>query len=327
MKLSNSDKLAREPESLQENLLRSQARHLESMREDLLRGERKALLEKCRRIAVVGASADPDSSSYLSIEKFLGLGLEVVPILPGYQDFLGIVCYDHLRDVPGDVDIVQVYSRAAMDLAALAHEAVEKGAKLLWLEEGHAGPEIKKILAASGVPLVEGESLEKEYIKHFLFVFAERRLSGTERRPVKVRDFMTVHPVTVKPSDAIKEALDKIEKGKFRHLPVVDGDGNLVGIISDRDIRLIHPSPLFVRPDHAPAQLLMIKVRQAAVLNPVVIGPDASLEEATKLILHWEVGALPVVDEGNVLVGIITYADLLREFLAREKREWGKRSR
>ena len=290
------------------------------MREDLLRGERKVLLEKCRRIAVVGASADPDSSSYLSIEKFLGLGLEVIPILPGYQEYLGLPCYDHLRDVPGDVDIVQVYPRAAMDLAALAHEAVEKGAKLLWLEEGHAGPEIKKILAASGVPLVEGESLEKEYIKHFLFVFAERRLSGTERRPVKVRDFMTVHPVTVKPSDAIKEALDKIEKGKFRHLPVVDGDWKLVGMISDRDIRLIHPSPLFVRPEHAPAQLLMIKVRQAAVLNPVVIGPDASLEEATKLILRWEVGALPVVDEGNVLVGIITYADLLREFLARDKK-------
>ena len=305
---------------MQESLATRQTGHLKSMHGDLLKRQRKALLEKCRRIAVVGASADPDSSSYLSIEKFLGLGLEVVPIFAGRRDFLGLVCYDRLRDVPGAVDIVQVYSRAAMDLAALAHEAVEKGAKLLWLEEGHAGPEIKKILAASGVPLVEGESLEKEYIKHFLFVFAERRLSGTERRPVKVREFMTMHPVTVKPSDAIKEALDKIEKGKFRHLPVVDGDGKLVGIISDRDIRLIHPSPLFVRPEHAPAQLLMIKVRQAAVLNPVVIGPEASLEEATKLILHWEVGALPVVNKEGVLVGIITYADLLREFLARDKK-------
>jgi CBS domain-containing protein len=44
-------------------------------------------------------------------------------------------------------------------------------------------------------------------------------------------------------------------------------------------------------------------------------------------VLNWEVGALPVVNEEGVLVGIITYADLLREFLAREKREWGKRSR
>jgi len=64
---------------------------------------------------------------------------------------------------------------------------------------------------------------------------------------------------------------------------------------------------------------VVLKVRQAAVLNPVVIGPDVSLEEATKLILHWEVGALPVVNKEGVLVGIVTYADLLREFLAREK--------
>ena len=53
--------------------------------------------------------------------------------------------------------------------------------------------------------------------------------------------------------------------------------------------------------------------------NPVVIGPDALLEEAAKLVLNWEVGALPVVNEEGVLVGIITYADLLREFLARDK--------
>lgn len=297
------------------------------MRENLLRRQRKELLGKCRRIAIVGVSTDPDSRSYLSIEKFLGLGLEVIPILPGCRNYLGLPCYDRLTDVPGDVDVVQVYPGAGTNLEALASEAVEKSAMVLWIEEGHASPEVKKLLAVSGVQLVEHESLEREYIKHFLFVFAERTPSGTETRSVTVRECMTTHPVTVKPSDAIKEALDKIEKGKFRHLPVVDGDGKLVGMISDRDIRLIHPSPLFVRPEHAPAQLLMIKVRQAAVLNPVVIGPDASLEEATKLILHWEIGALPVVDKGNVLVGIITYADLLREFLAREKREWGKRSR
>ena len=99
----------------------------------------------------------------------------------------------------------------------------------------------------------------------------------------------------------------------------MDADGKLIGMVSDRDIRLIHPSPLFVQPEHAPAQLLMIKVRQAAVLNPVVVSPDASLEEAARLILRFEVGALPVVGEGDVLVGIITYADLLREFLARDK--------
>src|SRR3989304_2030998 len=136
---------------MQESLATRQTGHLKSMHGDLLKRQRKALLEKCRRIAVVGASADPDSSSYLSIEKFLGLGLEVVPILPGYQEYLGLPCYDHLRDVPGDVDIVQVYPGAELVLAALAREAVGKGVKLFWVEEGQLTPEIRQILAGGGV--------------------------------------------------------------------------------------------------------------------------------------------------------------------------------
>ena len=130
---------------------------------------------------------------------------------------------------------------------------------------------------------------------------------------------MTAHPVTVKPADSLKEALEKMDRGQFRHLPVVDDDGKLVGMVSERDIRLIHPSPLFVRPEHVAGQLFMIKVRQAAILNPISIGPAASLEQAAKLMLRWKVGALPVVGDGGVLVGIITYVDFLRAFLERDK--------
>lgn len=284
-----------------------------------IRRQRKKVLEECRRIAVVGASPDPDSKSYLSIEKLSGLGLEVIPVLPVCQSYLGLPCYNRLAEVPGEIDIVQVYPGAGVDLLQMAKESVQKGARAFWVEEGQADVEIKKLLANSGVQLIEREILEREYIKQALFVFAGRGPSQTERRPVPVSTCMTRHPVTVKPADAIKETLEKMERGHFRHLPVVDDDGKLIGILSDRDIRLIHPSPLFVRPEHAPAQLLMIKVRQVAVFNPVAIGPDASLGEAAKLMLRWEIGALPVVSEGGVLVGIITYADLLREFLAREK--------
>ena len=96
MRLGNSKDLARGTKAMQENLVSRQTGRLRSMREDLLKRQRKVLLEKCRRIAVVGASTDPNSNSYLSIEKFLGLGVEIVPILPGYQDYLGLSCYDHI---------------------------------------------------------------------------------------------------------------------------------------------------------------------------------------------------------------------------------------
>ena len=304
---------------MQESLVSRQARHLESIHEDFLQRQKKGLLEKCRRIAVIGPSPDANSNSYLSIEKFLGMGLEVIPVLPGCQDYLGLPCYDRLRDIPGDVDIVQVYPWDGWSLPAVAREAVGKGARLFWVEGGTADPEIKEILAAGGVRLVEGESLEQEYTKHFLVAFADQTAAARQERSVTVREFMTVHPVTVKPADSLKEALEKMDRGQFRHLPVVDDDGKLVGMVSERDIRLIHPSPLFVRPEHVAGQLFMIKVRQAAILNPISIGPAASLEQAAKLMLRWKVGALPVVGDGGVLVGIITYVDFLRAFLERDK--------
>jgi CBS domain-containing protein len=55
------------------------------------------------------------------------------------------------------------------------------------------------------------------------------------------------------------------------------------------------------------------------VFNPVTIDPEGSIEAAAELMLHWGVGALPVVKDRDVLVGIITYTDLLRELVARAK--------
>src|SRR5215475_2806992 len=81
----------------------------------LFRRQRKAILESCRRIAVVGASDDPNSESFVSIEKLLGSGLEIIPVFPGRESFLGLRCYARLRDVPGKVDIVQVYLSPEMD--------------------------------------------------------------------------------------------------------------------------------------------------------------------------------------------------------------------
>ncbi len=130
---------------------------------------------------------------------------------------------------------------------------------------------------------------------------------------------MTKNPVTVKPGDALNEALDKMKKGGFRHLPVVDEEGKLIGMISDRDIRLIRPSLAFVSSEDAAAQLWSIAVRQAAVFNPVTIPPDAPLEQAAELMLRWEVGGLPVVDKDGKPIGIVTYTDLLREFVAGDK--------
>ena len=104
----------------------------------LLRRQRKEILERCRRIAVIGASADPDSESYITMEKLLGLGLEIIPVFSGRESLLGLRCYSGLRDVPGRIDIVQVYSDSEVNLVELAQEAVDKGVSTLWIEKGMA---------------------------------------------------------------------------------------------------------------------------------------------------------------------------------------------
>jgi acetoin utilization protein AcuB len=286
------------------------------LREYLLRRQRKEVLEKCRRIAILGVDTDPHSASHGRTEKLLAYGVEVAPVLPGCDTYLGVPCYPSLRDVPGDVDIVQVYSSEGIDLLEAAREAVEKGVRAFWVEEGEGGREVQEVLAYGRVQLVEHESLEREYTKHFPFTGPERKPIQTVRAVI-VEKRMTKSPVTVRPRDGIKDAIDKMKRGGFRHLPVVSEEGKLVGMLSDRDIRLIRPSLAFVSREEAAQQLWSTYVEQAAVFDPVTIRPDASLERAAEIMLQWEIGAIPVVIEGNALVGIITYSDLLREFIAR----------
>ncbi|MBI4525059.1 MAG: CBS domain-containing protein [Deltaproteobacteria bacterium] len=284
--------------------------------ENLLRRQRKEVVAKCCRVAVIGLSPDPTSESFVRTEKLLGLGIEVVPVLPGCHTYLGMRCYRRLSDVPGQIDIVQVYLDDSLDIEALAREVVAKRAKAFWVEEGRVEDNVKKIFAESMTQVFEHESLEREYGKHVPASPTTQLANGPTS--VRVRERMTVRPVTVKPLQSIHDAIEKMKKGGFRHLPVVDDRGRLIGMLSDRDIRLVRPSLAFVSHEDAALQLWSTAVRQAAVFDPVTIQPDAPLEQAAELMLRWEIGGLPVVDQKGSLAGIITYTDLLREFIARK---------
>ncbi len=286
----------------------------------LFRRQRKAILENCRRIAVVGASSDPNSPSFISIERLLGMGLEIIPVFPGRESLLGLHCYTHLRDVPGKLDVVQVYPNDGIDYDELAREAVSKDVNTFWLEPGlSASKEVEDILISGRVHLVEYENLEVEYLKHMPFPTGAAPQSRNDRKAVKVKEQMSKNPVTVKPEDGLKDAIWKMEHGHFRHLPVVNEKEKLVGMLTDRDIRLIRPSLAFVNKEDAAAQLWSISVQQAAVFDPITAKPETTLKEAAELMLRWHVGGLPVVDRMDKLVGVITYTDVLREFIGREE--------
>ena len=115
-----------------------------------------------------------------------------------------------------------------------------------------------------------------------------------------------------------------MERGRFRHLPVVDGTGKLIGMLSDRDVRWIRPSLAFADKEEANVQLWSTSVQQAAVFEPVKVTPETTVKEAAGLMFRWQVGGLPVVGDKDKLIGIITYTDLLREFVAHGQSDYGR---
>jgi uncharacterized protein len=165
----------------------------------LFRRQRKAILENCCRIAVIGASADPNSASFVMMERLLGLGLEIIPVFPGRESLLGLRCYARLGDIPGRVDLAQVYPSSGIHLTQVALDAVEKGVDTLWIENGMAAsPEIEEILSNGRVHLVEYESLETEYLKHTPMMTTGVASLRKDRKAAKIKERMTRNPATVK---------------------------------------------------------------------------------------------------------------------------------
>ena len=287
--------------------------------EYIIKRQRKAMLENLGRVAVVGMGTEPLYKSYGLTQKLIQYGIHILPVIPGCAEILGVHCYERLEDVPGAVDVIQVYPQPGLDLLLVAQATIAKKARVFWVENDEAPDAVRTLLAQAKVFVVEHESLEREYRKHFLPISAEGG-SGATRLSATVSDCMTRHPVTVRVHESLMDAMAKMKKGHFRHLPVVGDNDRLIGMLSDRDLRLIRPFTPRGNHEKVEENLAAITVDQAAIFSPVAILHDANLQEAAELMLRWEVGALPVLSGDSHLVGIITYSDLLREFLALSKK-------
>ncbi|MDQ4078971.1 MAG: CBS domain-containing protein [Chloroflexota bacterium] len=132
-----------------------------------------------------------------------------------------------------------------------------------------------------------------------------------------IRDIMLVDPPTISPDESLGTAGRLMLDSGQRRLPVVDEDGNVVGIITDRDLRLAADSPLLEEtPDEILDNLRNHKVREIMTTAVHTIEIDAPIIEAAQLMRVAKVGGLPVVEydeTGNEerLVGLITRSILL----------------
>ncbi len=121
---------------------------------------------------------------------------------------------------------------------------------------------------------------------------------------MKIKSWMHPSPVTISREALLQEARKLMKENGFRHLPVVDEDDNMVGFITESDLREFS----------FPAMIDDIPVHQVMVINPITINQNASVESAAKLIHDYKIGGLPVLDKKK-LVGIITLSDLLSAFI------------
>jgi predicted CoA-binding protein len=120
------------------------------------------ILRGAKTIAVVGLSANPVRASHGVAEYLKSAGYRIIPVNPNETEVLGEKAYARLEDVPGPVDIVDVFRRAE-EVAAVAESAIGIGAKVLWMQLGIENAEAAERALAAGLVVVEDSCLMVEH--------------------------------------------------------------------------------------------------------------------------------------------------------------------
>jgi len=126
---------------------------------------------------------------------------------------------------------------------------------------------------------------------------------------------MSTRPVTITADTTMSEALRVMRQSHVRRLPVLDDEGTMVGIVSEKDLLYASPSPatsLSIYEMHD--MLTRLKVSELMTKEVITVAPDNLLEDAARIMVDNVIGGLPVLQDGK-LVGIITQTDIFKVFL------------
>lgn len=115
---------------------------------------------------------------------------------------------------------------------------------------------------------------------------------------------MTRDPISISPEASIQEAIELMKTHSIRHLPVVDGQGRLVGWVSDTELRGVFIASMIEE----------LTVGDVMIADPITVSSSDVLEQAALLISKHKIGGMPVLEDGK-LVGIITVVDILEAFV------------
>lgn len=133
-----------------------------------------------------------------------------------------------------------------------------------------------------------------------------------------VRDLMSTNPDTVRPDTPLRAVIQTMKLAGCRQLPVVNEHGQLIGIVTDRDVRLAMNSPMDLPERGQEAELVISETAASCMTpDPITVSSDTPAYRAAEVLSTYKFGALPVMDNDE-LVGIITVTDFLDRFTAEQ---------
>ena len=122
------------------------------------------ILQGANTVAVVGLSDKPDRPSHVVARYLQERGYRVIPVNPLVREVLGEKSYGSLSEIPGGVNLVDVFRRSEA-VPGIAEEAIRIGAKYFWMQEGVVNERARESLAAAGIPVVMDRCVKKELAK------------------------------------------------------------------------------------------------------------------------------------------------------------------
>ena len=126
----------------------------------------RALLATSQTVAVVGCSPNPERDSHRIAKLLQSRGHRVIPVNPGQRSILGETCYARLRDIPEQVDMVDIFRRSE-EVAPIVDEAIEVGARIIWMQLGVIDEQAASAAQAAGLTVVMDRCPAIEYRRLF----------------------------------------------------------------------------------------------------------------------------------------------------------------
>ncbi|RLA11592.1 MAG: CoA-binding protein [Gammaproteobacteria bacterium] len=126
----------------------------------------RRILNTYKRVAMVGLSADWWRPSFFAAKYLLEHGFEVIPVNPKYEEILGQKCYPDLKSIPTPVDVVDLFQKAER-VPLFVDDAIEIGAKVLWMQLGIVNEEAAQKARDAGLEVVMDRCMKIEYARIF----------------------------------------------------------------------------------------------------------------------------------------------------------------